>query len=155
MSYKAPVSGQYITFPIDIQRCVEISWKENYVDCTAMYYTTRCFWGYRKDVPFVPAPLAGPPPKTTETLAKTVANKSWPPVKGTTEAEPTKKIDIRGIELECYDRDAADRVHQARPTCSLLPNTLTITTREARWPIIMSKKNAVQVRDDRLCHRRR
>jgi hypothetical protein len=46
MSFNVPTSGQYITFPVKIIRCVEINWSENSVSRTAMYYVTRCFWGY-------------------------------------------------------------------------------------------------------------
>jgi len=97
MAFNIPTSGQWITFPINILRFVQVEWRENYTDHSAMYYVTRCFWGYLEGEKWLPDKPTPPAAGTKEAPPKTTPPKPWPPKLGTPEIRTGgEKVRVHG-----------------------------------------------------------
>jgi hypothetical protein len=102
MALNVPTSGQWITFPVNVLRAVEIQWQENLVQHSAIYYVTRCFFGYIEGQEFtppkpVPPKTPAPQANTAETVQKLPVDKPWPPKLGIPQVKTgAEKVAVRG-----------------------------------------------------------
>ena len=93
MAFNVPTSGQWIAFPMDLTKCATVEWSERYINYSAVYYTTRCFWGYLEKEAYLPTDL-----KPTKPIVKTggaaVQYRLGVPEVGPAGTE--KKLEVRG-----------------------------------------------------------
>ena len=111
MAYNIPTSGQWVTFPVDIELSAEVQWMENSQLRSNTYYVTKCFWGPLDKVPFTPtAPkeLTGAElAKLPETAISLPPTRPWPPKRTEPSVLKADEQKEKKVKVLGEDRDLA------------------------------------------------
>jgi hypothetical protein len=130
MSYNVPTSGQWITFPTKIEKGATITWQDEYIDHSAVYFVIKCFWGYLGEPP---VPIENEPNKPVK--GKPVF--TMPPK---TLVEPTvaakgmeKKLIVRGNNTDTFNEAKVDSCLKAQQISSSQASTMTTSLEMVPW----------------------